>query len=741
MAENQQLPVYESQVPIVQGGAASTAPIYESLFKAASTIGTVVASSTAQQQKEALLAQKYMIDGDVSQHLQKELLQQMNNPSPHEGLEEFNTSAKTYLDKTLETTPNRLKALIRRDAIQYINNANSRLQGRVFKQQREDNLFDFYKQYNIRTNQISSLGAINATENDIELSRKKALDNNNMVHYAMQSGLIPGRVGAVLEEENYKNLYSSEYLGSYRNLKAKEDRDKFKTDFMKDKKADKYLSFKDKQILMNQFNAIDKQIASEHGINNATYNMFVNDLNFKALHGKPIDTKILADLAAARPEAFPKIAEDLKVNQLTWSAYSEHMNESVSEMKAAKEKYDIEEPKNYEQSIINKNISQMLGDRIKFAESDVVSFSLQNKAYQEVVGDPIKNKGLDARQTLISFEKSHGFSENQLSTLTNEESLLEVGKIKSLPILTSDGTLSQVEEISDYLEAFTPDVSYYAQRDLQRAGLPKSSVYLTRIYRASDDKLRAYVGDAAIAFSKLNKDDGGIKSYTEILGVHNTTPSQLMTTVYGDSTYQNFAESHYGSNGDLTETLTTRANLQQIFAAQLMSKGKDISTAVNLAGKALDAGIDYGSYHGNAYMFPTDLLQKNRVEGAIQYLDEIASKSDLKKPPRVYGRLPLSYKSPHLNTILLATGYARNTNDQLGIVLTDSVGNAIKTNDDKTFTFSFKDLADPSSEMSKQVDSFLSTREKTFYEKHRIKSSVRDMLVSNIANIVGREER
>lgn len=730
-------PQFEAGTQIIQGVAPGKSALLSNISKAGFSLSAQSIKLGLAVKKQHLVAQKYMIDGDVSQHIQKSLFAQMNNPDPAKGMQQFNVGTKAYLDKTLEQIPNELKGIIKRDSLKYINNANLKLQGRVFQQKQQEDLNDFYTQYNIRQNQTSNLGSSAATANDVVLARERTADTHNMIGHALGAGLINGRTAAALESENYRNIYSSEALGTYRDLKTQEERDSYKKQFEKSKSHDGFLSAHDKQIVMNQFNAIDKERVSEHGISRATYKSISDEMKFNAIHGKAIDTKLLSDMQIANPEGFEGLFNEIKTNQVIYSTYAQHMNDSVYNMEAEKQRLDTEEPASFEQSVLNDKVSQLLDKRIKFAKDDPVAFTIQNDAYRNIVNNPDKNKGLNRRELILSFQKSHGYNENQVSALSKAEAYDVVGEIKALPVVSEAGELNQVDEISKYLGQFKPQVAYYAQRDLQRAGLPKGTLYLSRINQSNDPKIKANVANAAIAFSKMNNQDGGMSAYKVALG--DISSDDIMKEIYVDHSFSNYAETLYSVNGDTTKDLEERAKLQQILSAQLISKGSDLQSAVRNAGEMLNTGTSYGSHNGHVYMYPTQDVTSGRVFSGIKHLEELASKQILRKPIHVYPHLPNNFKSTHINSLLVDTGYARNTNDHLGIILVDSAGNALKTKDGQTFSFTFKDLADPSSELSTEVDKFIKSSDRKFKERFKIDKRLSDMLTSNLVASLKRE--
>lgn len=713
---------YEASVPITQQAMPTKATTFEAAGSLFGEVRKDTLKIARKRKHDELLSQQYMIDGDLSETTNKILNKALQNPDAHAGLEEFNTQIHEYVNKTLETTPNKIKPNIQENAIRYITAAHNKLNARALDQQRNTFLFQMNKTYEQKSNQManfanSGLAAdrVNAAADHIEL--------RNMIKNAFDKGYISPERATIMTKNLDREFYMNDAEGQYRNSRTPEQKKSFLKQFKNSKEYNTHLGPDQKRILMNRFSAIDKEHAAENGFTDANYNSKVNELKYNTLHGIPINTNTLSDLAKVKPTKFNTLVDELKTNQEIYSRYSVFKNAKIAEMKAAKAAIDNEEPKSYKESIMGKKVSQMLGAQIERAEKDPAGVAYENPAFKSVLENKEKMKGITPRMAMISFLKHQGYTDHQMNVLTNPEAFEAVARIKGLPLD------KQMDMLSSILEPMNLTVRYYAARDLQRAGLPKATQYLLRINKSDDQRIKNLEEDAAIAFSKP------ISEYTDVLEKAGTSPSKLKQRVYKDNNFNAYFNALTSSNGDHTDEIADRAKHQMLLAARLLEKpGYNIDSAVSTAGQMLDTGTSFGSFRDGSYVYDKR-IPSGRINTAVRYLLDEAhqQRMDLAIPPHAYPRLAHIFPQDisRYSGLFLYNCYPINTSDQRGIVLVDHFGSVLRTKSGKAFTVTFKDLLDPSAEFSTKLDKFSIEREQKFHERYRMA----DVLSHDISNV------
>jgi len=719
---------YEATTPIITQQMPSKAPVYETAAQLFGGVSDFAFKQIKKEQQDKLLAEKYVAEGDLATGINK-LYNESLNLTPEKGAALFQKTSKSFIDKALEASDPRLKAILTRTSARYISNANTKLQTRIFEQNKKDRAFQFRQTYTQLYNNMSN-DALHGTAESVISATHDHANLVNMVKDAERTGLMTPREASLYHQQAQQGFIENKILGQYQFAKTPEQKNKFKKDFENSTEYNDIFSPSDKQQMMHKFEAIDKQHAAENGYDAATYKQKTDEVKWKALHGERIDASELSNLQSVAPKKFDKLLNDVKLNTDIYNEYNAFQYGSLDTIKAKKANLDASEPKTYRESIVNQKVSQMLDQKMKLMQEDPAEATYQDPSYQSIIANPDKKKNITDRAVMLNFQKQHGYSENQLSVLTNTEAHVEANRIRSLPIE------EQANAIGDYLKQFSPDVGHYAMRDLQRAGLSQGSQYSYRISQADDLRIRKLNQDAVIAFSKLNDKDGGINHYEPTLKIKGTTPTKLMNNVYLSDSYLNYANSLYSLKDDFSDGLSDRAERQQILAAQLMSRGYTEDAAVEAAGNALNAGVGFTSYRGNVIRYPSAKLTSRRIKSAINYMMEQATDAELAIPPHVYEHLPYFFRKEYVPSMLLVTGGAYTSTDSRRVILTDNSGSPIRTKTGEEFSVSFKDLENPSSDISTKIDEFEREREQDFYKKHQIPTSVYDIFPKTVLNVL-----
>lgn len=331
------------------------------------------------------------------------------------------------------------------------------------------------------------------------------------------------------------------------------------------------------------------------------------------------------------------------------------------------------------------------------------SATIVSSAYQAVMKKQKAEGNIDVFGTRIAYQKHRGVSQEALSALTHEEAYNEVSKLKNHPNLQT-----QLEAYLGYMNGVKPANRPYVARDLQKAGLSLGSQYLLRA--SHDREASQYTTDAAKAWDPIQMVKGK-EDYNAAFKIYESTMatkglgsiSKIRQGIESNSDYTKYANVILSSGGDTTKRMDDYRNHYELLTLQLMAKGSTEDAAVKTASMVMNAGTAINSYKGSHYMYDKN-LKSDTVDGACNALEENYKKSgDFQVPARykadLWGVNDSTIKDHFINNVSFI-----NTADQSGLTMVWGVHhNPVLDKSGNRITFSFKELLDSSSSLSKQV--------------------------------------
>jgi hypothetical protein len=708
---------------------AGPSDVFASVTQVAGEAQQLVGQKIKQKQHNELLAERYMAEGDIAQTINSMYGKAIQSEDIHKASAVFNETSKAYLEKTIGGLNPAIQPLVRASAIRTMNSAQLKLQNRIFQQNQQDKNLQFQETYSQLLNQANN----QAREGELQNGVQTLAQVQNMIKNAEQRGGISGERAAIYSMQAHRQFISNKVLGMYDFAKTAEQKKKFKEDFKKDREYDKFLDPDDKKVILNKMAAMDKEQMAALGFTAARQKRTVEELKQDALNTGKVDANQIAALNASGYKDMKLLKDDIQSNLFIHSKVQELSSGTLDKMKADKAFLDAEPYTNYKADKQRQKISQMLGDRIKQAESDPAQYTLNSEGFKNINENPALKGVQNTEQSMIQYQKNHGFTENQFSVLTKSDALNEVNEIHNLPLE------EQSNEVMRRAMTREPRNRMYYLRDLQRNGLSSSTQYLLRIGQSDDKKVGAVLPDAQIAFSKLNDKDGGLKYYEPTIRAAGSTTNKLTQKVYDSNSFNRYKESLLGYD-DANHSLNERANYQTILAAQLMSKGLKEKDAVEEAGKALDTGINYSSYNGWSFSYPENVVSSGRMHTAILYLEHQARQQsdNIYIPPRVYANLPPVFRQDKVPDLLFGTSKAVTSTDKQSVILTDDSGAPIRTKEGKIFSLRFDEIGDNEGEIARELDTFGRESKEEFMQQHKRYSSVKNVLTANYFDILGK---
>jgi hypothetical protein len=723
---------FEPTEQISTAPVATRAPVAATAFKAFAQVEKFSEKQIVEQRKQKLISEKYMVEGDLAKTVQTNLQKALENPDINNGMKEFNVSMKSYGDVTFQKVSPSIQPLIRNTYLRYVTNAQIKLKDKAFQQAQNDKKFEFQKTITHLSNHMNN-NANDGTKASVATAELDRANIHGMIKNAEQTGVLSPGAAASASLLNHQQFVENSIIGQYRSAKTTDQKKTFRKKFKNSTEYDKILDPRDKRIVLKQLDTIDLQHAAELGFTKSNYQSKANEQIERAYYGKSPNAQTIAQLAVVSPEKIEELKTKIQVNLTAYHSAQKLVNESPEQIKASIIEKDNTPFTNHFDSQVNQQTSKMLKENVKLINSDPVLAYKNSKVFQQatnnpaVINDSSKPDGkLNGREVLIKFQRLHGRSENQISVLTKQESASFVNTINSLPLGKHAQGIRELldgvnnSDIWGQTTAVRNDVKSYLLRDLQRNGLKESTQYVYRMDRSDDPTVVAKINDAVIA---LNTDK---TEYTKVLG----TPvmKQINNEIDLNSRSNQYMQSTMSYDNN-TKTMSKRKETASLIAAQLVTRGTDPKEAVDTAFKMMDTGVSYGSYNGWVFRHPSGMDSK-RLQSSIRLLESKAkeNKEDLVIPPHIQVNIPETYRKEHAPAILFTTSKAQTSTDSRSLQLVDASGSPIRTRQGKTFSIAFKDIQNPSSPVSHELDNFIRLEENEFMKGKKRYFSVKNIL-------------
>jgi len=732
----------ESDAPVSQSFAKLTSAL-DGLSNKAFVSGQLIQKKRAVEDKQALQTSKIAAGIDIRDNINriKEEHLDPKNFGTH-SLGSFQNAAAGYLEGVMPSIQPENRAAITNIASAYVEGGKEDIRRSLRKvatsRMQADLDESYFKNKTDAENQAFEGDAISAAGINGQVVQS--------LNLALESGLISSSKFTALKEGLNKSLQEQTYLGDFHRALENDEVDQPLVVQEKFKNGDKYLKIfedskttglspEEKERLTIKMRGILRQRKQSIRVRADKINEVMKDTVVQIQNGEaPEDVEArIAMVEMAAPHKADRFRRQVEGAKKFWTTAEAIRYEGIAQknimINRARERIDLTRPGAAERLSEFNQIEQENKKQIKEFKNNPAGYTfpspeVQNaiKSYNDSGMRGVLSKEEDAKhlaqvtdQALLATQKNMGLTQDEVRVVPNDRAAFIAQEINARTNVAEQAAIIRAE--ADKHGKY----SSVALRDLNRAGAHQASMFYNSML--NNEQVLSLIPDATDAWSlptgdleKVVKDSVDLKS--------------LRSSVAEDTSVW---ESTLGNGATVPVINNTREQLYKLslILARKMGKGDASKKATSV----INSNYEYSSYNGNNFRVPVKSQvpisrivaigkafqeRLRNVEGVrIFEGDELGKNLELRVPPTYFPELSEGARQITYRSDLMRNSFFQNKADDSGMYLADGSGSPVKLKNGVDFSFSFSQLANPSSPINKVLNLNVQTAAEQAFEAQK----------------------